>query len=66
MSRNDLPRRKPAPGPRNAFLPPRFDGYPYLVSRIGRSALRHIVLVPADWPRDRIVATARAMAEANR
>ena len=66
MSSNDLPRRKPAPRARKAFLPPRFNGYPYLVSRIGRSALRHIVLVPADWPRDRITATARAMAEANR
>ncbi len=66
MSSNDLPRREPAPGPHNAFLPPRFDGYPYLVSRIGRCALRHLVLVPADWPRDRIIATAQVLAEANR
>ena len=66
MSNNDLLRRKPAHGPHNAFLTPRFNGYPYLVSRIGRSALRHIALLPADWPRHRIVATARAMAEANR
>ena len=66
MSNNDLPRRKPAPGPHHTSPPPCFGGYPYLVSRIGRSALRHIVLVPADWPRDRIIATTRAMAEANR
>jgi len=28
-----------------------FDGYPYLVARIGRTQLRHITLLPADWPR---------------
>jgi hypothetical protein len=47
-------------------LLPVFDGYPYLVSRIGHTALRHIALVPADWPRERIVALARAQAGANR
>jgi len=35
-------------------LLPVFDGYPYLVSRIGHTPLRHIALMPADWPRERI------------
>jgi hypothetical protein len=47
-------------------LLPVFDGYPYLISRIGHTPLRHIALVPADWPRERIVALARAQARANR
>jgi hypothetical protein len=47
-------------------LLPVFDGYPYLVSRIGHTPLRHIALVPGDWPRERIVALARAQASANR
>ena len=34
---------------------PAFDGYPYLVTRIGPSALRHLAVVPADWPRPRLV-----------
>jgi hypothetical protein len=45
---------------------PPFDGYPYLVTRIGRTALRHIALVPADWPRERLVDLTRRQAEANR
>ena len=43
-----------------------FDGYPYLISRIGRCALRHIALLPADWPRERHIALARTQAAANR
>src|SRR3989337_1499519 len=43
-----------------------FDGYPYLVTRIGRSALRHIAVLPADWPRGRLLELARRQAEANR
>ncbi len=66
MFRFTPPRRKHAPDPRTAILAPRFEGYPYLISRIGQSALRHIALVPADWPRDRIVAIARTQAETNR
>lgn len=42
-----------------------FDGYPYLVTRIGRSALRHLAVVPADWPRDRIIDLARRQAAIN-
>lgn len=59
-------RRLRLPERRRAYGPPPFDGYPYIISRIGRSALRHIALVPTDWSRDRIVAMARAQAEANR
>src|SRR3990172_2578647 len=43
-----------------------FDGYPYLVTRIGRSALRHMAVLPADWPRGRLLELARRQAEANR
>lgn len=66
MFRFAHPERERAPMPRGAIQPPRFDGYPYLISRIGKSALRHIALLPADWPRERIVAVSRAQAEANR
>ncbi|MGI8999754.1 MAG: hypothetical protein ACR2GO_08620 [Candidatus Limnocylindria bacterium] len=45
---------------------PCFDGYPYLVTRIGRCALRGIALVPADWPRGRIIELARTQADLNR
>lgn len=45
---------------------PVFDGYPYLISRIGHTPLRHIALVPADLPRERIIDLARAQASANR
>ena len=47
-------------------LVPPFDGYPYLVTRIGHSALRHIALVPAVWPRDRLLDLARRQRDANR
>lgn len=66
MSRSTNAGRGRAPKRAAAALSPRFDGYPYLISRIGRSPLRHITLVPADWPRDRIVALARAQVDANR
>ncbi len=46
-------------------LVPAFEGYPYLVTRIGHTALRHIALVPADWSRERLVDLARRQAEAN-
>lgn len=35
--------------------PPAFDGYPYLATRIGACALRHLAVVPGDWARDRLV-----------
>ena len=66
MYRFTSSRRPRAPRLGGAVLPPRFDGYPYLVSRVGRCALRHIALVPADWPRERIIAMARAQAGVNR
>lgn len=54
------------PGRLESFGVPPFDGYPYLVSRIGHSALRHIAPVPVDWPRDRLVDLARRQRDANR
>ena len=47
-------------------LPEPFEGYPYLVTRIGHSALRHMAVLPADWPRGRLLDLARRQAEANR
>jgi hypothetical protein len=43
-----------------------FNGYRYLVSRIGFSALRHIALMPAERSCERVIGLARAHAEANR
>ena len=43
-----------------------FDGYPYLVSRIGQWALCHIAVVPADWQRARLLHLVRRQAEINR
>lgn len=45
---------------------PPFEGYPYLVVRIGRTPLRPIALLRADWTRERIVHLAEAQALANR
>ena len=45
--------------------PPPFRGYPYLVTRIGHSALRHLAVVPGDWPRDRLVDLTNRQALAN-
>lgn len=47
-------------------LPEPFDGYPYLVTRIGHSALRHLAVLPADWSRGRLLDVARRQATANR
>jgi len=43
-----------------------FDGYPYLVTRIGHSALRHLAVLPATWPQERLVGLTRRQALANR
>jgi hypothetical protein len=45
---------------------PQFDGYPYLVTRIGRSALRHVAVLPRSWPSQRLLELARRQALANR
>ncbi len=60
-------RTIPAEADRHAevALPEPFDGYPYLVTRIGRSALRHMAVLPADWPRGRLLDLARRQAQAN-
>jgi len=42
-----------------------FDGFPYLVTRIGRTPLRHVVLLPADWSRAHLLDVARRQAIAN-
>lgn len=47
------------------MLPQPFDGYPYLVTRIGHSALRDIELLPADWSRERLLDLTRRQAIAN-
>jgi len=54
------------PGQLESFGVPPFDGYPYLVTRIGHSALRHLALLPADWSRERLVDLARRQRDANR
>ncbi len=43
-----------------------FDGYPYLVTRIGHTPLRHITLLPTGWRRARLVELARRQRDANR
>jgi hypothetical protein len=42
-----------------------FDGYPYLVTRIGHSALRHIAILPTTWARARLLDLTRRQALAN-
>ena len=46
--------------------PPPFDGFPYLVTRIGHTPLRHVTLLPAEWSIDRQVEAVRRQARANR
>jgi hypothetical protein len=53
-----------APGGRGVTTS-RFEGYPYLVTRIGHCALRHLAVVPADLPRQDLVELAIRQAEAN-
>ncbi|MGA2513505.1 MAG: hypothetical protein ABSG37_07785 [Candidatus Limnocylindrales bacterium] len=55
-------RRSPA----TLTVVPWFDDYPFLVTRIGHTPLRHIALLPADWPRDRLFRLARRQVAANR
>jgi hypothetical protein len=45
-------------------IPP-FDGYPYLVTRIGHSALRHVAILPATWSRERLLGLAHRQVLAN-
>jgi hypothetical protein len=44
---------------------PAFAGYPYLVTRIGACALRHLTVVPADWSRDRLIELLQKQAASN-
>ena len=47
------------------FLPAPFDGYPYLVTRIGRTPLRAMAVLPAGWPRARLLDLGVRQATAN-
>jgi hypothetical protein len=51
---------------RISHRPPAFDGYPYLVTRIGRCPLRHMAVLPGDWPRERLLDLTRRQAATNR
>lgn len=44
---------------------PAFDGFPYLVTRIGRTPLRHVALLPSDLTRSHLLHLARRQAQAN-
>ena len=46
-------------------LPQPFDGYPYLITRIGHTALRSVALVPNDWSRERLLELTHRQATAN-
>jgi hypothetical protein len=48
-----------------AHLTPPFDGYPYVVTRIGHSALLHLAILPATWSRERLLDLTRRQALAN-
>jgi hypothetical protein len=41
-----------------------FDGYPYVVTRVV-GAMRHIIVVPAEWRRAELVELAQAQRDAN-
>ena len=47
------------------MLPQPFDGYPYVVTRIGHTALRSVAVVPIDWSRERLIDLTRRQAIAN-
>jgi hypothetical protein len=47
-------------------LTPPYDDYPYLVTRIGHCALRHMAVLPTTWSHERLVGLARRQAAANR
>jgi hypothetical protein len=47
------------------MLPHPFTGYPYLVTRIGHTALRNMSVLPADWSRERLLDLVRRQAIAN-
>ncbi len=66
MPRSTLARRERAPRPRGALLTEPFDGYPYLVTRIGHSALRHLAVLPTAWPPERLLSLTRRQVMANR
>jgi hypothetical protein len=60
MTRSSIPKLRTLP----ASLP-LFDGFPYLSVRVA-AAMRHLTLLPADWPADQLDALARHQVAANR
>jgi hypothetical protein len=64
MSRSTPPRGARARRSVAHLLPP-FDGYPYLVTRIGHGALRHIAILPTTWSRERLLDLTRRQILAN-
>jgi hypothetical protein len=48
-----------------AHLMPPYPDYPYLVTRIGHSALRHMAILPTTWSRERLLDLARRQVLAN-
>jgi hypothetical protein len=49
-----------------ALHPPEFEGFPYLVTRVGRTPLRHIALLSAEWSFDCQAEAVRRQVRANR
>lgn len=45
---------------------PTFQGFPYLLTRIGHTPLRHVALLPAEWSREKLLDVARRQRDANR
>ncbi len=66
MAGSSSARRERAPKPHHALLTAPFDGYPYLVTRIGHSAMRHLAVLPTDWSAEQLVRLTRRQALANR
>ncbi len=70
MTRSNTPsgvRRARPTGRSRLAVPdatPVFDGYPYLVTRVG-TLLRHLVVLPAGWSRDRLIDLAICQAAMN-
>jgi hypothetical protein len=60
MARSSIPQRRTLP-----TSLPLFDGFPYLSVRVV-GAMRHLTLLPVDWPADQLDALGRRQVAANR
>ncbi len=47
------------------WLMPVFDGFPYLVVRIAQTGMLDHTVLPADWPRERLIELAQRQSAAN-